>query len=644
LAELRNLFASLVVPHSLIADAGIIFTRETVLTKSHMFYFTEYYQFYGQFLRCGTLSMDDWISYLIANRPIVPMLHYESSQDGSYDAITFAARWPGPSSAEGNLVFAVMPVSRILSLIADATIINRATIRIYDDSENLIFNSTRNSSGNIHTITDQSSVALLRFEIDIPDILVKEKLRRTRAFIFLFALVGSIFTLALSFLFAYRISAPVRQLFARIDTTRNIKTEYEKYSSQKQTSIFKGPGSFFFSLAESISAVDTRLEDSLQTIAVQTQLIRNHIFETALNYGIYDSEKFSEFLSVFSDFPKQYQLGALRYTLPKGFTIQKSTVSRVELMHRVKTNFNFLYWQGIVGNDIVLLLPLSGKQDDWYTRIQLARNELVRRTDLPLNFFLSSVFNDPRDLSRAWQQIHFVHTISGMSGMINMEEIPNSTARGIQLPMNITMLETIYSALCNANAAAAKAILKECAKALPATEDPLIASHICSLLSNLINQLKLENPSTLFDIYIPVYEPGSQDVFFNCWFPQCFRDIADRIESHREKSINQFGRQVVAFINEHLYDPDLYITMVTDHFNISKPTLQKLVKNISDQTFLAYVEKHRLNKALEMLSTQSYSIAKIASSCGFSNTNSFYKAFKRNYGYPPSDIQSHSGH
>jgi AraC-like DNA-binding protein len=313
-------------------------------------------------------------------------------------------------------------------------------------------------------------------------------------------------------------------------------------------------------------------------------------------------------------------------------------------MNRVKVILNSPYWQGISGSDIVFLLPLSDTGEDWHDAIQAARNELVRQTDLPLNFFLSNVFNDPRDLSRAWQQIHFIHAVSGTGSMLNMEEIPNSTTRGIQLPINITMLETIYSALCSANAAAAEAILKECAKALPTTEDTLIVGHICGLLSNLINQLKLENPSILLDIYVPVYEPGSQDAFFNHWFPQCFRDIAKRIEGHQEKSINKFGRQVVDFINEHLYDPDLYITMVTDHFNISKPTLQKLVKNISNQTFLAYVEKHRLSKALEMLSTQNHSINEIASRCGFSNTNSFYKAFKRNYGYPPSEIQSHTGH
>jgi AraC-like DNA-binding protein len=77
--------------------------------------------------------------------------------------------------------------------------------------------------------------------------------------------------------------------------------------------------------------------------------------------------------------------------------------------------------------------------------------------------------------------------------------------------------------------------------------------------------------------------------------------------------------------------------MVSDNFSISAPTLQKLVKAVTGQTFLVYVERQRLTRAREMLSSCGHSIQEISSLCGFSNTNSFYKAFKRLYRYPPSD-------
>ncbi|MDR3192828.1 MAG: helix-turn-helix domain-containing protein [Treponema sp.] len=45
-----------------------------------------------------------------------------------------------------------------------------------------------------------------------------------------------------------------------------------------------------------------------------------------------------------------------------------------------------------------------------------------------------------------------------------------------------------------------------------------------------------------------------------------------------------------------------------------------------------------MTKAYEMLQTGDHNIQEVAAQCGFSKADSFYKAFKRTYGFPPSDI------
>ena len=640
LSELRNLFASLILPHSLIADAGIIFTENTILTKNRMFYFSEYYRFYGPILQCADLSMDEWLYFLTNNRPIAPLRYYTSADNGPFYAVSFAARWISSANLGDNLVFALLPINDILTLVIDEKNIDRVNIHIYSDRENPVYSKLVEENKKIHVISAQSRYSLLNFEIEIPDYLIKENLRPTRNLIFLFALLSAFFTIFLSLLFTYRISAPVRKLFSKVDMTRNVKSEYEKHSSREKTT-FRSLGSIYYGLAESIQVVDSKLDDSLVTINLQAQIIRTQIFSAALNEGLYDSGKLSEFLSVFYDFPQQYQLGVVSYISSSIVSVKETAVSQIELMNLVKDKIKPAYSQSINGNNIILLLPVSHSVTDWHSEILFLRNELIKLTDLPLNFYLSGVFDKPQDLHQAWQQIRFFHTLSAKGNVTSAEEIPNSMAHGVQLPLNINMLEMIYNALCNANANTAEAILRECTKALPETEDPLIYSHISNLLSNLIVQLKLENPSILYDVYIPVYKPGTQYEFFNRLFPECFREISKRIKSNMDDNTTQYGQQVLKFINEHLYDPNLYVTMVTDHFNISKPTLQKLIKAITDQTFFAYVEKRRLDKAFKMLAEKSCSIHEIAQNCGFSNTNSFYKAFKRNYGYPPSEIHLH---
>jgi AraC family L-rhamnose operon transcriptional activator RhaR len=78
--------------------------------------------------------------------------------------------------------------------------------------------------------------------------------------------------------------------------------------------------------------------------------------------------------------------------------------------------------------------------------------------------------------------------------------------------------------------------------------------------------------------------------------------------------------------------------MVSDHFHISAPSIQKLVKKASGQTFLAYVESRRLRRAYEILARGEHGIGETAGLCGFSYASSFNRAFKRVYGFSPGRI------
>jgi AraC-like DNA-binding protein len=159
------------------------------------------------------------------------------------------------------------------------------------------------------------------------------------------------------------------------------------------------------------------------------------------------------------------------------------------------------------------------------------------------------------------------------------------------------------------------------------------------MLSAMIADLIKELSGVIPPIELPEYVLGNQAEVFEKKYPDCFARICENVRLHKEKNISTLGREVLAYINEHLYDPRMYITMAADHFNISAPTLQKLVKQCTDQTFLNYVEKRRLSRASELLSGTGDNIAQIARTCGFSSAASFSRSFKRIYGFPPSRLQ-----
>jgi AraC-like DNA-binding protein len=392
--------------------------------------------------------------------------------------------------------------------------------------------------------------------------------------------------------------------------------------------------------------VDARLENSLQTIEQQARHLKTQVFNMALQGGIYSAEDLRGFQAVFPGFPEQFQLADIRYRRPGDYSFEETLALQMKLITLVKghmdsNHFGDIYIQSKDDNIILLLLPLPGRNDLWYTRLQALRNELNPQVDLTLSFALSEIFEKPPDLSRAWQQLQFIHILRGSDYMTGVERIKDIPEDNIQLPLNITMLEMIYNSLINANDATACSILRDCVAPLlesPEPEDGLISNIIHNRLSNMVMQLKLENPAALFDINIPAYVQGNRRDLFDRQFPECFRQICERIRSQSQNSITQFGQEIIDYINEHLYDPELYITLISDHFNISPPTLQKLVKKISGQTFLVYVETQRLTKAYEMLQAGKGTIQDVAAQCGFSKADSFYKAFKRTYGFPPSDI------
>jgi AraC-like DNA-binding protein len=647
LRELQNTLNNLILSQSLIADVGIVFSGESALTRQRIFLSTAQYSFYGQFLSCENLSYEQWLGLLLSQRPFVSVREYSSWDYGAYRAVSFSASWDATNYPEQAVLFATLPVKNIVPLLADEEVAAGGSLRIYNIGGRLLMEETGGPpSDRLHILEVQSAVTSLRFEVGVPDSLVMEKMRPVKNMVLAFSLLMAVSTVFLSLLFAHKSAEPLRRFLGTINATKNIRSEYGGNEPQWHSGALKSFTQIFSDLTASIITVDARLEDSLQTIEQQARYLKTQIFNMALQGATYSAEDLRRFQTVFSGFPEQFQLADIRYRRPGSYSFEEILARQMKLIALVKDYmdhnlFGNIYVQSKDDNIILLLLPLSGGEDPWYTRLQALRNELNPQVDVTLSFALSEVFDRPSDLSRAWQQLQFIHILRGSNYMTGVERIKDIPADNIHLPLNITMLEMIYNSLNNANDATACSILRDCVALLPESpepEDELISNIIHSRLSNMIMQLKLENPAVLFDINIPAYVQGSRQDLFGRQFPECFRQICERIRNQSQNSITKFGQEIIDYINKHLYDPELYITMISGHFNISPPTLQKLVKKISGQTFLVYVETQRLTKAYEMLQAGNRTIQEVAAQCGFSKADSFYKAFKRSYGFPPSDI------
>jgi hypothetical protein len=93
LEQIRKDFDHLLFSQSIIADAGIIFPNDTVLSRYRSLFRPDLYAYYPEFLTCAQYSWEEWKSLLKIQRPFLAVKPYSSRDFGGYEGITYASLW-----------------------------------------------------------------------------------------------------------------------------------------------------------------------------------------------------------------------------------------------------------------------------------------------------------------------------------------------------------------------------------------------------------------------------------------------------------------------------------------------------------------------------------------------------------------------
>ncbi len=117
-------------------------------------------------------------------------------------------------------------------------------------------------------------------------------------------------------------------------------------------------------------------------------------------------------------------------------------------------------------------------------------------------------------------------------------------------------------------------------------------------------------------------------------------NILDKMASDQRDSI---GDAVVAgcvrYMEEHYCDPALDIETLCDISFISVSSLQRAFAKCLAMSPKQYLIRLRMDRALELLKENELSVKETAFACGFTDEKYFSRAFKRRYGYPPSQLK-----
>ena len=94
-------------------------------------------------------------------------------------------------------------------------------------------------------------------------------------------------------------------------------------------------------------------------------------------------------------------------------------------------------------------------------------------------------------------------------------------------------------------------------------------------------------------------------------------------------------------LNEAIYnnldDPDLDVEKLAQLVNMSRPTLYRKIKSISDLTPNELINITRLKRATELLLENNYKIYQIADMVGYGSQTNFGRSFLRQFGMTPSE-------
>ena len=92
-------------------------------------------------------------------------------------------------------------------------------------------------------------------------------------------------------------------------------------------------------------------------------------------------------------------------------------------------------------------------------------------------------------------------------------------------------------------------------------------------------------------------------------------------------------------IHEHIEETELDVEHLARLMNMSRPTLYRKIKSISDLTPNELINITRLKRAAELLASGNYKVYEIADMVGFGSQTNFGRSFLKQFGITPSNYQ-----
>lgn len=119
-------------------------------------------------------------------------------------------------------------------------------------------------------------------------------------------------------------------------------------------------------------------------------------------------------------------------------------------------------------------------------------------------------------------------------------------------------------------------------------------------------------------------------------FTDCLKQICEEIENIRDKANkdNSLGNKIFAFVRENYHNPDLNLSITSQHFRLTPSYLSALYKKQMGKSVVDDIMNLRLAEAEKLLG-EGLNVAAVAEMSGFRDSASFIRCFKKKKGITP---------
>lgn len=123
-------------------------------------------------------------------------------------------------------------------------------------------------------------------------------------------------------------------------------------------------------------------------------------------------------------------------------------------------------------------------------------------------------------------------------------------------------------------------------------------------------------------------------------FMDCLEQICTEISRKKQETAqdNSYSRKIEAYIRENFRDPDLNISITSQHFDITPTYLSAVYKKQTGRSLLEYINTLRIQYA-EGLLEQGATVVEAAEQSGFRDSGGFIRTFKKKKGITPGQLK-----